>query len=128
MFWRTPTGPRFPPCEPPGGDLAAYVSLGVSSAAWRHHARVLVHAPAAAVIDRINPTVGTVEARDADSCVLLTGADTVQTLAVYLGMLDFDFDVTEPADLVAHLRRLADRYGRAVSSIAGRAESSPSGD
>ncbi|WP_328907607.1 WYL domain-containing protein [Streptomyces sp. NBC_00234] len=111
---RTPTGPRFSPRELPGGDAAAYVSLRVSSAAWRYHARVTVHAPATAVIERINPAVGTVEAVDADSCILITGADTVQTLAVYLGMLDFDFDVTEPAELVTHLRRLGDRYTRST--------------
>ncbi|MFK0203826.1 helix-turn-helix transcriptional regulator [Streptomyces lavendulae] len=111
---RTPTGPRFTPRELPGGDAAAYVSQRVSGAAWRHHARVIVHAPATAVIEQINPAVGTVEALDADTCVLTTGADTVQTLAVHLGMLDFDFDVTEPAELVTHLRRLADRYARST--------------
>lgn len=67
-----------------------------------------------AVIERINPAVGTVQALDADTCVLTTGADTVQTLAAYLGMLDFDFDVTEPAELVDHIRRLADRYARST--------------
>lgn len=111
---RTPTGPRFTPREPPGGDITAYVSLRVSSAAWRHHARVTVHAPATAVIERINPAVGTVQPLDADTCVLTTGADTVQTLAAHLGMLDFDFDVTEPVELVDHLRRLADRYARST--------------
>ncbi|WP_374776933.1 YafY family transcriptional regulator [Streptomyces sp. NBC_01310] len=112
---RTPTGPRFTPREPPGGDAAAFVSRGVSSAAWRYRARVTVHAPAAAVAERINPAVGTVEALDAGTCVLVTGADTVESLAVHLGMLDFDFEVTEPAELVAHLRRLADRYARSTA-------------
>ncbi|MFJ9074690.1 helix-turn-helix transcriptional regulator [Streptomyces sp. NPDC102278] len=111
---RTPAGPRFAPREVPGGDFAAYVSGRVSSAAWRHYARVTVHAPATAVIERINPAVGTVEAIDAGSCTLVTGADTVRSLAVHLGMLDFDFDVTEPPELVTHLRRLADRYNRST--------------
>ncbi|WP_331747701.1 YafY family transcriptional regulator (plasmid) [Streptomyces sp. NBC_00853] len=111
---RTPTGPRFTPRELPGGDAAVYVSQRVSGAAWLYHARVTVHAPAAAVIEQINPAVGTVEALDANTCVLTTGADTVQTLAVYLGMLDFDFYVTEPAELVTHLRRLANRYSRST--------------
>ncbi|MFF3957361.1 WYL domain-containing protein [Streptomyces sp. NPDC001890] len=111
---RIPTGPRFPPRDPPGGDVAAYVSRRVSAAAWRHHARVTVHAPASALIERINPGVGIVEALDADTCVLTTGADTVQTLAVHLGTLDFDFDVTEPPELVDRLRRLAERYARST--------------
>lgn len=39
----------------------------------------------------------------------------MESLAVHLGMLDFDFEVTEPAELVAHLRRLADRYARSTA-------------
>ncbi|MFI6002054.1 helix-turn-helix transcriptional regulator [Streptomyces sp. NPDC051366] len=109
-----PTGPRFPPREPPHEDIAAYVSRRVSGAAWRYHARVTVHAPAAAVLERINPAVGTVEAVDAGTCVLATGADTLETLAVHLSMLGFDFEATEPPELVAHLRALAERYARST--------------
>ncbi|MEU8774149.1 YafY family protein [Streptomyces sp. NPDC048606] len=116
---RTPAGPRFAPREAPDGDLAAYVSRRASSAAWRHHARVTVHAPAAAVVERINPAVGAVEAVDADTCVLVTGADTVGALAVHLGLLDLDFEVTDPPELVEELRRLADRYARATPPAAG---------
>jgi predicted DNA-binding transcriptional regulator YafY len=112
---RTPTGPRFTPRElPAGGDVAAYVARGVSSAGYRFQARVTVRAPAAVLAARINPAIGLVEAIDDDSCVLATGADSVDTVAVYLGLLDLDFEVTEPPELVARLRILADRYGRAV--------------
>ncbi|MFE5805012.1 helix-turn-helix transcriptional regulator [Streptomyces sp. NPDC056491] len=114
---RTPAGPRFAPREAPDGDLAAYVSRRVSGAAWRYRARVTVHAPAAVVLERINPAVGTVEAIDAGSCVLMTGADTVQTLAVHLGMLDCDFDVTGPEELVTHLRLLAERCARSTPPL-----------
>ncbi|MEV4753781.1 YafY family protein [Micromonospora sp. NPDC049559] len=112
---RTPTGPRFPPREPPEGGAAAYVTRGVSAAAWRYRARVLVHAPAEVVTARINPAVGVVEARDERSCVLDTGADTPHTIAVHLGLLDLDFEVTEPPELVARLRVLTDRYARATA-------------
>ncbi|GAB1821462.1 helix-turn-helix transcriptional regulator [Herbidospora sp. RD11066] len=111
---RTPTGPRFPPRDPPEGGAAAYVTRGVSSAAWRHRARVVVHAPADVVTSRINPAVGVVEAIDDTTCVLDTGADTLQTLAVHLGMLDLDFDVTDPPELIDHLRALAARFTRAT--------------
>jgi predicted DNA-binding transcriptional regulator YafY len=113
----TPTGPRFTPRElPERGDVAAYVARGVSSAGFRFQARVTIHAPAAVVAARIHPAVGTVEAVDDHSCVLATGADRVETLAVYLGLLDADFEVTEPPELVAKLAVLSDRYGRAVPS------------
>ncbi|WP_204072492.1 helix-turn-helix transcriptional regulator [Planotetraspora phitsanulokensis] len=111
---RTPNGPRFTPRELPEDDVAAYVSRRVSAAAWRHHARVTVHAPAQAVAERITPAVGTVEIVDETTCVLRTGADTLGTIAVYLGLLGLDFTVDDPPELVAHLRELAARYDRAA--------------
>ena len=112
----TPTGQRFTPRElPEGGDLAAYVSRRVSAAAWRYHARVRVHAPAEEIRRRIPAAAGVVEAVDEGTCLLRTGADTLETLAVYLGMLGADFKVDEPPELVAHLRDLADRYRRATT-------------
>jgi hypothetical protein len=75
---------------------------------------VVVHAPAEVVTERINPAVGVVEALDERTCVLDTGADSITTLAVYLGMLDADFEVTSPPELVTYLRVLSDRYARAA--------------
>jgi predicted DNA-binding transcriptional regulator YafY len=116
---RTPAGPGFTPRElPEGGDVAAYVARGVSSSGFRFQARVTVHAPAAVVAARINPAVGTVEPIDEHSCVLVTGADSVETVAVYIGLLDLDFNVSEPPELVARLQTLADRYHRACSAAA----------
>jgi predicted DNA-binding transcriptional regulator YafY len=60
--------------------------------------------------------VGAVEPLDAQSCVLVTGADSLDTIALYLGLLGVDFSVDEPPELVEHVRRLADRYSRAVTS------------
>jgi predicted DNA-binding transcriptional regulator YafY len=111
---RTPPGPRFTPRELPDGDVAAYVSRRVSAAAWRYRARVTVHAPAETIAERINPAVGVVEAVDERTCVLDTGGDSIDTLAVYLGMLGVDFDVSDPPELVAGLRALSDRYRRAT--------------
>ncbi|EID53758.1 helix-turn-helix transcriptional regulator [Saccharomonospora xinjiangensis] len=116
MTPKIPTGPRFTPREIPGGDAAAHVSRGVSSAAWRHRASVVVHAPAAKVTERLSPAVGVVEAIDEHTCVLHTGADTVEVLAVYLGLLGAPFEVTDPPELVAHVRELASRYAAATPS------------
>ncbi|WP_163506262.1 helix-turn-helix transcriptional regulator [Fodinicola acaciae] len=111
-----PVGPRFAPRQPPADDIAAYVSQRVSAAAWRYRARVTVHAPAEQVLDRINPAVGVVETVDERTCVLDTGADSIETLAVHLSLLGVDFTVTEPPELVAHLRLLATRYAGATTS------------
>jgi predicted DNA-binding transcriptional regulator YafY len=111
---KIPTGPRFTPREVPGGDVAAFVARRVSAAAWRYRARVTVYAPAEAVSERINPAVGMVEAVDDHTCILDTGADSPETLALYLGLLGADFTVTEPQELVETLRTLSARYARAV--------------
>ncbi|WP_262282847.1 YafY family protein [Micromonospora sp. MA102] len=110
---RTPTGPRFAARELPG-DVVDRVRQGVSSAAWRHRARVRVHAPAEVVADRINPAVGTVEPAGEAACLLHTGADRLETIAVWLGLLDLDFTVEDPPELADLLRSLAERYLRAA--------------
>ncbi|MFI7428292.1 helix-turn-helix transcriptional regulator [Micromonospora sp. NPDC049836] len=110
---RTPTGPRFAARELPG-DVVDRVRQGVSSAAWRHRARIRVHAPAEVVADRINPAVGTVEPAGDTACLLHTGADRLETIAVWLGLLDLDFTVEDPPELTDLLRTLAERYLRAA--------------
>jgi predicted DNA-binding transcriptional regulator YafY len=112
---RIPNGPRFTPRPLPAEDVAGYVSSRVSAAAWRYRAAVTVYAPAAVVAERITPAVGVVEAADGERCVLHTGADTVETLAVYLGLLDADFTVDGPPELLAHLERLSRRYSGATT-------------
>jgi predicted DNA-binding transcriptional regulator YafY len=106
-----PYGPRF---TSRAFDATTFVASRVTSAAWRFQARVVVRAPAADVAARINAMVGTVEAVDDSSCVLVTGSDSVESLAVWIGMLGFDFEVTSPPELVEHVRTLAARYARAV--------------
>jgi hypothetical protein len=56
-----------------------------------------------------------VEAVDERTCVAEVGSDTPRMLAVYLGMLDADFEVGEAPELVEHLRTLADRYRHAIA-------------
>ncbi|MEV6908999.1 YafY family protein [Amycolatopsis sp. NPDC051071] len=113
---RIPAGPRFTPRDLPE-DVTDRVRRGVSSAAWRYRADVTVHASAAEVTGRINPAVGTVEAVDESTCVLHTGADSIETLAVHLGLLGYRFEVTAPACLVDYLRTLADRYRDAIGDV-----------
>ncbi|WP_458685835.1 hypothetical protein [Nocardia tengchongensis] len=40
-------------------------------------------------------------------------------LALYLGLLDADFDIVDSPELVAALRTLIDRYQRAVTTSTG---------
>ena len=113
---RLPLGQRFAPRPLPDDDVAAYVARGVAESAWRFRARVVVHTSADVMADRIGRWVGTIEPIDADSCVVDLGADTVETLAVYLGMLGADFEVDPDTELAGQLGRLADRYRAAISA------------
>jgi predicted DNA-binding transcriptional regulator YafY len=113
---RLPLGQRFAPRPLPDDDVAAYVARGVAESAWRFRARVVVHASAEVMADRIGRWVGTIEPIDAGTCVVDLGADTVETLAVYLGMLGADFEVDRDTELAGQLGRLADRYRAAISA------------
>jgi predicted DNA-binding transcriptional regulator YafY len=111
---RTPGGPRFTPREPPNGDAVTHLLRGVGSATWRYRARVKVHAAAETLAGRLPPAV-TVEPVDERTCFVSVGSDTPQMLALYLGMLDADFEVGDAPELASQLRALADRYRRATS-------------
>ena len=45
----------------------------------------------------------------------MTGADSLEMIAVYIGMLGMDFRVEPPDALVDHLREVGERYARAVA-------------
>lgn len=111
---RTPGGPRFESAPLEGGDYAAFVLRNVAFHGWKVHARIAVDAPAAEVLVRINPTVGVVETIDETRCVLVTGGDSVEVVAVWIGMLGLDFHVTAPSALVDHVQVLRERYARAL--------------
>lgn len=116
MEIRRPGGRRFTPQHLPGEDYTAFVLREVAHSGWNVHARIAVDAPAEDVMARINPAVGVVETVDDEHCVLVTGADSVEMIAVYIGLLGLDFHVTEPPELVEQLRTLGERYRRAVPS------------
>lgn len=111
---RMPTHRRFSPQPLPGGDYTAFAMRTIAASGWSVHARLRIDASADEVLARINPAVGVVEPIDDQRCVLVTGADSLDTLAVYAGMLMMDFTVESPAELVPLLEQLSDRYRRAA--------------
>lgn len=115
MSLRAPTRRRFVPRGLDEADYTDFVVREVASSGWSVHARITVLASAEEVLRRINPAVGVVEPIDESRCVLVTGADSVETIAVYVGLLDLEFEVDAPQALVARIRELGARYARAVS-------------
>lgn len=122
MTLRTPGAGRFVANPLEGGDYSSFVLREVAFSAWNFHCRIAVDAPAAEVLSRIHAAVGVVETVDDTHSVLVTGGDSLEVVAVWIGMLGLDFHVTEPPELVEHLRLLGERYARAVpaSSPGGR--------
>ena len=108
------TGPRFTPRDPPGGDAAAYVSRSVSSAPYRYQARIRLHLPAQAAAERLPPTVGHLQADGEHACILHTGAESPDVLAIYVAIIGAEFEVLDPPDLAEHILALADRLTRAA--------------
>lgn len=113
---RMPTRRRFSPTPLPGGDYTAFAMRSIAASGWNVHARLRIAARADAVLDRINPAVGVVEAVSDTESVLVTGADSLDTLAAYIGMLGMDFTVESPAELRELLRTYSERYARAATA------------
>ncbi|MCR1782787.1 WYL domain-containing protein [Nocardioides carbamazepini] len=114
---RIPGGRAFRPAPLPG-DLTELVVREVARTGWSVHARLVINAPAEEVLARINPAVGVVESRPDGRSVLVTGGDSLEIVAVWIGMLGLDFTVESPAALVDHLQVLAARYAGAVAGSA----------
>ena len=111
---RIPTGPRFTPRPAPDIDLAGYVGHGISTAPYRHRARITLYTPAQTAAERIPPTVGVIEAIDPHTCLLHTGSNTLDEIAIYVALFGFRFQIHEPPELIAHIRDLATRLTDAL--------------
>jgi predicted DNA-binding transcriptional regulator YafY len=109
------TGVRFTPRRLPAKDAGAYVEQSITAAPNRFEARVTLHAAADEITSRVPVYWGAIEPIDAHSCEYRTGDDDLRWLAVRIAMLDVDFEVHEPPELVEHLRSLASRLQRATS-------------
>jgi len=108
------TGVRFDARDLPAKDAAAYVTESISATPTRYDARVTVNAPADAVRKRIPSYWGAIEPIDEGRCEYRTGDDDLDWLALRIAMVDFEFEVHEPPELVSHLRALSRRVQRAT--------------
>jgi predicted DNA-binding transcriptional regulator YafY len=115
---RLPHGRRFTPRDLPAEGAGDYVDRGVASAPWGYRARIVIHAPAAIVAEKLPPSAGVLKPVDDGSCVLETGSDDPAALLRYLSMLDLDFSVADDPALAAEARRLSARFARAAAVTA----------
>jgi predicted DNA-binding transcriptional regulator YafY len=110
MSLRMATGRRYQPSPLPDEAYTDFVLRDVASTGWKVHARITVHAPAQEVLSRIHAAVGIVESVDDHTSILVTGADSLEIIAVYIGMLGLDFHLDGPPELLDHLRTVGKRY------------------
>ncbi|MGW8064689.1 helix-turn-helix transcriptional regulator [Streptomyces ziwulingensis] len=112
------TGARFAPRELPTGSAAEYLRRSMQRHGESYEIVVAFDAPAEVVAARLPRWVGAPEATDGGaSCVLrATVSDAVEWMAVRLVMLDVDFRVREPAELVECVRGLGARLTRAAEA------------
>jgi predicted DNA-binding transcriptional regulator YafY len=108
------TGVRFAARELPAQNAAAYVERSISAAPNRYEALVTLHAGAEEIARRAPAHWGALEPVDAHTCRYRTGDDDLRWLALRIVMLDVDFEVHEPPELVEHLQTLARRLTRRV--------------
>ncbi|WP_329251565.1 YafY family transcriptional regulator [Streptomyces sp. NBC_01478] len=108
------TGARFTPRELPTGSAAEYLRQSMYRRQETYEYVVTFAAPADVVAARIPAWLGAPEPLDEQSCRLrATTGDAVHWLAVRLAMLEWDFTVHEPAELVRCVRELGERLSRA---------------
>ncbi|MCX4909926.1 YafY family protein [Streptomyces sp. NBC_00878] len=122
---RPPHGPRFTPRRPPADDLAAYVSKGVSVRAYASHAVIRLLAPIEEAAERISPSAGTLEAEGPGSCVLRTGAASLDVMVIHVMLMGIEFEVLEPVELVEAIRTARDRLTRTLERASPGARRTP---
>ncbi|TCO32873.1 putative DNA-binding transcriptional regulator YafY [Kribbella steppae] len=110
---KTPNGPRFTPRELPEEDVAEFVRRSVGEASWQYRARVMVFASAAYVQNRM-PIPIEPDVVDEDTCIVEMGSDDPHQLALWLGLLDADFEVLDAPELAAAVKEVGNRFHRAA--------------
>ncbi|OMC38393.1 YafY family protein [Mycobacterium sp. IS-1264] len=111
---RVPTGPRFSFRAPPDADLSAYLSRGVTTNPYRYRARITLHVPIRVAAERVSHHVGLLEARSDEHCTLHTGSNSLDELALYVGLFQLPCTVHEPSELIEHIRDLTNRLSAAI--------------
>jgi hypothetical protein len=111
-----PPGARFAPRPLPADDAAAYVAQAITSAPYRYQARILFHASVEDLADRTSPAAGRLEPAGPDACILHTGSNSLDELALFVGLKGFDFQVLDPPELAPALRSLSGRLRRAADA------------
>jgi predicted DNA-binding transcriptional regulator YafY len=107
------TGPRFTPRRPPM-DLAEYVKRAISFSPFEYQLRIRLHRPMQEMAQRLPPWAGMLEHESDTSCILSTGADSVEAMAAQL-MFAGNFELVERPPWLPQLRETIARLQKRVA-------------
>ncbi|WP_406052988.1 helix-turn-helix transcriptional regulator [Kribbella sp. NBC_00889] len=116
MTVRTPNGARFVPRELDEVDVEEFVRRSVGEASWHYRARIRVEASSLYVQNRM-PIPIEPEVVDDNRCIVELGSDDPHQLALWLGLLDADFEVLDAPELAEAVRAVGDRFHRAARAF-----------
>ncbi|TLH75025.1 YafY family transcriptional regulator [Mycolicibacterium cosmeticum] len=106
-------GSTFVPREAP--DAADYVRRAISSSPYRYVARVRYHAAQDVVAQTFSATSVQIEPDGPDACIVTTGADDPERMALYLAMPGCEFEVLDPPEVIRAVGAAAERLRRAAA-------------
>ncbi len=104
-------GSTFIPRRAP--DAARYVQRAITSSPYRYIARVRYQAPPDVVAQTFSSASVQIEPDGPDACIMTTGADDPDVMALYLAMPGCEFQVLEPPEVADAVRTAAERLRRA---------------
>jgi predicted DNA-binding transcriptional regulator YafY len=110
---------RFQQRQVPGGDAAAFVSEQLGSVPMRYQVVADIRT-AAADVERIVQRWGTVEPLGERSCRLRMSVDTLDWPSMVLAAVDAEFEVVEPPQLRAYVRRMGELFVRSAGAAEAR--------
>jgi predicted DNA-binding transcriptional regulator YafY len=109
------TGVRFRPRELPAPDAATFVRERLRNLPVTYTIELIVQAPSDDVRRAIG-TWSTVEPLDERRCRVLMTADNLAWPTLALALVEAEFTVLRPAEMLDHLRELAGRFSRAATT------------
>ena len=107
------TGPRFTPRTPPM-DLAEYVKRSISHSPFEYQLRIRLRGSMQEMAPRLPPWAGVLEHESETSCILATGADSVEAMAAQL-MFAREFELAERPEWLPELQRAIASLGQRVA-------------
>ena len=119
-------GAHFAPRAGPGdGDLRRWVARSLSFGQYPDEARIILHAPLAALRQRIPASAGVLEVVDGQRCLLRCGANPIRSVIYWLLAMDLEFEVLGPPALIERLRETGERVARSLTQHAAEAAPMP---